>query len=67
MWSRLPVEFDEGGLVPIAVTRERRKAHLRDCYPMLYQTEDKERSGRRKFGAACAAVTAAVLCWLWLS
>jgi hypothetical protein len=33
--SRLPIEFDHdsGGLVPIAVTRERRRAYMRECYP----------------------------------
>lgn len=61
-WSRLPVEFDEGGLVPAAVTRERYRAHLRECYPMLYQPEDNDRPARHsRFAAGFVTGAAAAL------
>jgi hypothetical protein len=72
-WSGLPVEFDEAGqLVPIAVTRERRRAYLRECYPNLYRTQAKDSSNRRGgFAAgfvtgAAAALVAVSVFGLWL-
>jgi len=51
-FQSLPVEFDEAGLVPIAVTRERQRAYLRACYPMLYRIEAEGRRPPRSGFAA---------------
>jgi hypothetical protein len=57
------VEFDaDGALVPIAVTRERHRAHLRECYPTLYQAEPEKRPARRNsFAAGFVTGAAAIL------
>jgi hypothetical protein len=72
--SRLPIEFDpdSGDLVPIAVTRERHRAYLRECYPGLYQAEADERLARREGFAAgflsgvATALVVVGLAALWL-
>jgi hypothetical protein len=61
---------DEGNLVPIEVTRARREAHMRDCYPDLYQALAKPKPERRLgFVACCLAGAAAALGFVgaWLT